>query len=131
MNNTWPYSTKKFALITLFTSLLITIGLKLGLPVFFTENKALIAKILKIALFTCLFIFIRSAEKIEDEYTQQCRYKAFQHAFSTTFIYGIFISNKTTSGSFFTTIDMILLYQILLYIIVFYLYKSGIEKIKE
>ncbi|HMT75056.1 MAG TPA: hypothetical protein PKA77_13375 [Chitinophagaceae bacterium] len=125
-SNTLPHSAKKIGLIIFLTAITIQLTAYFLLPEDSAFNTIQITRVCKVAFFVGLLIFIRSAEKKEDEYVQYCRYRAYQFAFIATIIYGIFRTYKQVNNSFFTTIDMIIAYQLLLYIVFFHLYKAGI-----
>lgn len=73
-----------------------------------------------------LSAFILSKEKIEDEFINACRLKAFKVAFVSGIIYFLQDAFGTYSGALLNSSFYLLMMQILVYCVVFYLLKSGL-----
>ncbi|MGB4401078.1 MAG: hypothetical protein WBJ10_17025 [Daejeonella sp.] len=73
-----------------------------------------------------LSAFILSKEKIEDEFINACRLKAFKVAFVAGIIYYLQDAFGTYSGALLNSSFYLLVMQIGVYCVIFYLLKSGL-----
>ena len=87
-----------------------------------TENRRQIAQ--AIMLFG-LLILILSKEKIEDEFVNSCRLKAFKVVFIAGIIYFLQDAFGTYNGNLLNSSFYLLVMQIGVYCIVFYVLKAG------
>ena len=73
-----------------------------------------------------LSAFILSKEKIEDEFINACRLKAFKVAFVSGIIYFLQDAFGTYSGALINSSFYLLMMQIGVYCIIFYILKAGL-----
>ena len=87
-----------------------------------TENRRQIAQAI---MLVGLLILILSKEKIEDEFINSCRLKAFKVAFIAGIIYFLQDAFSTYNGNLLNSSFYLLVMQIGVYCIVFYVLKAG------
>ena len=115
----------KFLGVTIF-ALAFLIPIAMGLlnpqPWDDTENRRQIAQAI---MLVGLLILILSKEKIEDEFINSCRLKAFKVAFIAGIIYFLQDAFGTYNGSLLNSSFYLLVMQIGVYCIIFYVLKAG------
>ena len=115
----------KFLGVTIF-ALAFLIPIAMGLlnpqPWDDTENRRQIAQAI---MLVGLLILILSKEKIEDEFINSCRLKAFKVAFIAGIIYFLQDAFGTYNGNLLNSSFYLLVMQIGVYCIVFYVLKAG------
>ena len=115
----------KFLGVTIF-ALAFLIPIAMGLlnpqPWDDTENRRQIAQAI---MLVGLLILILSKEKIEDEFINSCRLKAFKVAFIAGIIYFLQDAFGTYNGSLLNSSFYLLIMQIGVYCIIFYVLKAG------
>ena len=116
----------KFLGVTIF-ALAFLIPIAMGLlnpqPWDDTENRRQIAQAI---MLVGLLILILSKEKIEDEFINSCRLKAFKVAFIAGIIYFLQDAFGTYNGSLLNSSFYLLVMQIGVYCIIFYVLKAGL-----
>ena len=116
----------KFLGVTIF-ALAFLIPIAMGLlnpqPWDDTENRRQIAQAI---MLVGLLILILSKEKIEDEFINSCRLKAFKVAFIAGIIYFLQDVFGTYNGSLLNSSFYLLIMQIGVYCIIFYVLKAGL-----
>ena len=116
----------KFLGVTIF-ALAFLIPIAMGLlnpqPWDDTENRRQIAQAI---MLVGLLILILSKEKIEDEFINSCRLKAFKVAFIAGIIYFLQDAFGTYNGSLLNSSFYLLIMQIGVYCIIFYVLKAGL-----
>lgn len=88
-----------------------------------TESRRQIAQTI---MLLGLSAFILSKEKIEDEFINACRLKAFKVAFVSGIIYFLQDAFGTYSGALINSSFYLLMMQIGVYCIIFYILKAGL-----
>ena len=88
-----------------------------------TESRRQIAQTI---MLLGLSAFILSKEKIEDEFINACRLKAFKVAFVSGIIYYLQDAFGTYSGALINSSFYLLMMQIGVYCIIFYILKAGL-----
>ena len=88
-----------------------------------TENRRQITQAI---MLVGLLILILSKEKIEDEFINSCRLKAFKVAFIAGIIYFLQDAFGTYNGSLLNSSFYLLIMQIGVYCIIFYVLKAGL-----
>ena len=88
-----------------------------------TESRRQIAQTI---MLLGLSAFILSKEKIEDEFINACRLKAFKVAFVSGIIYYLQDAFGTYSGVLINSSFYLLMMQIGVYCIIFYILKAGL-----
>lgn len=88
-----------------------------------TESRRQIAQTI---MLLGLSAFILSKEKIEDEFINACRLKAFKVAFVSGIIYYLQDAFGTYSGALINSSFYLLVMQIGVYCIIFYILKAGL-----
>ena len=88
-----------------------------------TESRRQIAQTI---MLLGLSAFILSKEKIEDEFIIACRLKAFKVAFVSGIIYYLQDAFGTYSGALINSSFYLLMMQIGVYCIIFYILKAGL-----
>lgn len=73
-----------------------------------------------------LFVMILSREKVEDEFIDYCRLRAFRAALFASIIYFLMDVFETFSGNLVHSSFGLLLMQIGIYVLVFHIGKSGL-----
>ena len=115
----------KFLGVTIF-ALAFLIPIAMGLlnpqPWDDTENRRQIAQAI---MLVGLLILILSKERIEDEFINSCRLKAFKVAFIAGIIYFLQDAFGTYNGSLLNSSFYLLVMQIGVYCIIFYVLKAG------
>ena len=116
----------KFLGVTIF-ALAFLIPIAMGLlnpqPWDDTENRRQIAQAI---MLVGLLILILSKEKIEDEFINSCRLKAFKVAFIAGIIYFLQDAFGTYNGNLLNSSFYLLVMQIGVYCIIFYVLKAGL-----
>jgi hypothetical protein len=85
-----PHKFKTIGILAFVIVILAMIGLKLLLPDFVKENKEQLKPLLKSVLILTLLITILSKEKVEDEFINHCRLRAFTFSFLCSVLTGVF-----------------------------------------
>jgi hypothetical protein len=91
-----------------------------------TENKAFLIKVVQVAALLGLLVVALSKEKTEDEFIMNCRYWAFTFAFIVFIINSaskIILESSVVSDK---TIFRLAFSNLIVYILVFHLFKAGI-----
>ena len=88
-----------------------------------TESRRQIAQTI---MLLGLSAFILSKEKIEDEFINACRLKAFKVAFVSGIIYFLQDAFGTYSGALINSSFYLLMMQVGVYCIIFYILKAGL-----
>lgn len=87
-----------------------------------TETRRHVAQTL---MMVGVLIFILSKDKIEDEFVNACRLKAFKVAFIAGFVYFLQDAFGTYKGALMNSSFYLLMMQSLVYCVVFYIQKAG------
>ena len=124
-SNLLPNSFKFLGVSIFALAFLIPIGMGLLNPQPWddTENRRQIAQAI---MLVGLLILILSKEKIEDEFINSCRLKAFKVAFIAGIIYFLQDAFGTYNGSLLNSSFYLLVMQIGVYRIIFYVLKAGL-----
>ena len=83
----------RYKIISISVLMIIILGMitiKLIYPDFIDKNRSLLKPLLKSILVLGLLILILSKEKLEDEFINHCRLRAFKFAFLCSAISGVF-----------------------------------------
>lgn len=124
-----PAYFKRIGLISILISVTGVISLNIFIPKYIDEYKTILEPISQSLIIIGLLLIVLSKGKIEDEYIDNCRLKAFAFAFIATSVNGIFhITRFIESSSITSSAFNIISTQLLLYLAMFYFLKSGIIK---